>query len=338
MLNEFYSKAPVVSILIPIYNAENHLAQCLDSVVGQTLSDIEIVCINDGSTDGSLDIIQKYASNDSRIVIINKVNSGYGDSLNKGIERARGTYIGIIEADDFIAPSMYRSLVSIAFQEDAEIVKSDFLEYAKGRSRKANIIPENDAGKIIAPRLHFDIFRAQPSIWSAIYKKSFLESYSIVFTDSPGAAFQDTAFNLKTLAVSNRVWLTQDAYVSYRRDNPESSINSNNKIFAVSNEWSDFDNYMQSYPNERKLIHRRLQAVKFETYSWNLSRLTGEAQQIFYEFMHNTFVQLHNEGMIAYEDFASEDIPLVKALINGDRNFPQISIAQRRAKYAHNDI
>ena len=76
---------PKLSILVPIYNVEKYLSQCLESITAQTLQDIEIICINDGSTDGSLDIIKDFAKNDNRIVIINKPNSGYGDSMNQGL-------------------------------------------------------------------------------------------------------------------------------------------------------------------------------------------------------------------------------------------------------------
>ena len=88
---------PKVSILVPVYNVERFLPQCLDSLVAQTLEDIQIICINDGSTDGSLEILERYAAQDSRIEIIDKPNSGYGASMNCGLDAARGEYIGITE-------------------------------------------------------------------------------------------------------------------------------------------------------------------------------------------------------------------------------------------------
>ena len=92
---------PKVSILIPIFNVEKYLRQCLDSAVNQTLKDIEIICINDGSTDSSLEILKEYAKVYNSIKIINKQNTGYGHSMNCGLKLAKGEYIGIIESDDF---------------------------------------------------------------------------------------------------------------------------------------------------------------------------------------------------------------------------------------------
>ena len=93
---------PLVSVLVPICNVEKYLDECLSSLQNQTLKDIEIICINDGSTDSSLDIINEFASEDPRFVVIDKSNSGYGDSMNRGLESARGKYISILESDDFL--------------------------------------------------------------------------------------------------------------------------------------------------------------------------------------------------------------------------------------------
>ena len=99
-----------VSVIIPVYNAERYLAECLDSITGQTLKDIEIICISDGSTDRSYDILQKYQEQDSRILLIWRENRGYGYTMNEGIARASGEYIGIVEADDYAALNMYEEL------------------------------------------------------------------------------------------------------------------------------------------------------------------------------------------------------------------------------------
>jgi glycosyltransferase involved in cell wall biosynthesis len=336
MTTTFSKSSPEISVLVPIYNAEQYLPACLGSVLNQTQGSMEVICINDGSNDNSMDIIERTAREDPRVVVLDKENSGYGDSLNQGLERVGGSSVGIIEADDFSEPTMYQKLFAIAMRNGADIVKSDFFEHIDGVSRKANIIPESDANKLITPCDDFTIFKAQPSIWSAIYARSFLDEREIVFTDSPGASFQDTAFNLKTLATSDKVWLTTDAYVHYRRDNAASSIHSNDKVFAVCDEYSAFESYMMKYPERMAKIERSLQAVKFETYSWNLSRLSGQAQQAFFDLMHQEFVSLRNQGFIDYDDFASEDVPLLELLLDGKPGFVHASVEARNAKYTPN--
>jgi glycosyltransferase involved in cell wall biosynthesis len=326
--------SPEVTVLVPIYNAEQYLTTCLDSLLGQTQESMEVLCINDGSSDNSMEIIEKSARKDPRITVFDKDNSGYGDSLNQGLERAKGKYIGVLESDDFANTTMFENLFAIAAKHDADIVKSDFFEHANGVSRKASIIPKSDANRLMAPTDDFAIFKSQPSIWSAIYARTFLDSQGIVFTDSPGAAFQDTAFNLKTLATSDKVWLTEDAYVHYRRDNDGSSIHSNDKVFAVCDEYEAFERYMDNRPERMAKIRHQLQAVKFETYSWNLSRLSGPTQEKFFRYMHQKFVSLHKEGLIRYEDFAVEDTHLLALLLDGDSRFIQASVEARKAKFA----
>ena len=105
---------PAVSLLIPIYNVERYLPECLDSAVGQTLMDIEVICINDGSTDSSPEIISRYAAKDDRIKVIDKPNSGYGCSMNLGLQEATGEYVGILESDDFFEPDALESLYRAA--------------------------------------------------------------------------------------------------------------------------------------------------------------------------------------------------------------------------------
>ena len=108
------SDSPMVSLLIPIYNVERYLEECLDSAVNQTLKDIEIICINDGSTDSSPDIIRRYMANDGRVRMIDKANSGYGSSMNMGLDAATGKYIGILESDDYLELDALEVMVAAA--------------------------------------------------------------------------------------------------------------------------------------------------------------------------------------------------------------------------------
>lgn len=115
---------PKVSIIIPVYNVEKYLRECLDSVIQQTLQDIEIICVNDGSTDNSLQILKEYAQNDSRIKIIDKPNSGYGQTMNVGMQNATGEYIGIVEPDDYVELDMFETLYNTANSLGTYIVNS----------------------------------------------------------------------------------------------------------------------------------------------------------------------------------------------------------------------
>ena len=141
------SDTPKVSLLVPICNVECYLRECLDSAVAQTLKDIEIICINDGSTDSSPDIIREYMERDSRVKMIDKANSGYGDSMNRGLEMARGEYVGILESDDFMFEDSLQKLVAKADAEHADVVKGDFYLYWSTPSERRELFG------IIAPSI-----------------------------------------------------------------------------------------------------------------------------------------------------------------------------------------
>ena len=116
-----------VSVIIPVYNVEPYLKQCMDSVVGQTLKDIEIICVDDGSTDGSLDILREYAAEDNRIQIIEQKNAGAGAARNNGMRHATGKYLSFLDSDDFFEPRMLEKAYDLAEKDQADFVayKSD---------------------------------------------------------------------------------------------------------------------------------------------------------------------------------------------------------------------
>ena len=148
------SHRPLVSLLIPICNVEEYLEQCLSSACDQTLRDIEIICINDGSTDRSPEIIRSFAARDERIRVIDKKNSGYGDSMNKGLETARGRYVAILESDDFFEPGALEALHATAERTGADVVKADFYLYwsaPEERRELFRIVDEQQAGRTMAP-------------------------------------------------------------------------------------------------------------------------------------------------------------------------------------------
>ena len=101
---------PKISVIIPVYNVEKYLRECLDSVINQTLADIEIILVDDGSPDNCPQICDEYALKDNRIKVIHKENGGYGSAMNVGLEKATGEYIGIVEPDDYIDSKMYEDL------------------------------------------------------------------------------------------------------------------------------------------------------------------------------------------------------------------------------------
>ena len=174
-----------VSVLVPICNVERYLRECLNSLLSQTLDDIQIICIDDGSTDSSPRILDEFSRRDSRIEVITKSNSGYGDSMNIGLSHAKGEYVGILESDDFGDADMFESLYSYAKKYDADVVKSEFYYHRTGDDPSEDEIAGNMAGcycgSLFSPLDHQEMFLMQPAIWSGLYKRSFLEENNIHF-------------------------------------------------------------------------------------------------------------------------------------------------------------
>lgn len=115
-----------ISILVPVYNVEKYLEACLDSILQQTYTDFEVICMDDGSTDRSGDILDAYAIKDKRIRVIHKSNSGYGETMNAAVQLAKGKYIGIVESDDTIECDMYQVLHDTITKHGLDLVKTDF--------------------------------------------------------------------------------------------------------------------------------------------------------------------------------------------------------------------
>ena len=167
---------PNVSIIMPIYNAADFLHESLGGLLKQTLTDIEIICVNDGSTDNSLDIIKEYAYNDSRIKIINKSNSGYGNTMNLGLKMATGEYIGILEPDDFADTEMFEKLYLTAKKFNVDVVKANYFEYSQKNNSNTfyEVLYGHEYNKIVSADENEFIVFLRPCIWTAIYRRQFL--------------------------------------------------------------------------------------------------------------------------------------------------------------------
>ena len=181
-----------VSIIVPIYNEEKYLEECLESILNQTLKEIEIICVNDGSTDSSKAIIDKYAFKDPRIKAIHKENAGNGNTMNCGLAEATGEYIGIVESDDSVEANMYEKLYALSQKGTVDIVKGNFwdcYEEPDGRVTKVENLERQELPQLTkAGNVHqqYGILWGHPSIWSAIYRRDFIERNHIRFKEVKG--------------------------------------------------------------------------------------------------------------------------------------------------------
>ena len=274
---------PKVSILVPICNVEKYLQQCLESLVNQTLKDIEIICINDGSTDSSLTIIKDFAEKDKRVVIIDKPNSGYGDSMNRGLEIAKGEYIGIVESDDFADSNMFERLYGLTDCGNIDIVRSNYYRYwdTKGDADRFHAEIRN-YGKVTDLTQEKELLLIPPAIWSAIYRREFLVDNKIRFLPTPGASYQDTSFFIKTLFMAKKLIYIEGQYLHYRQDNAASSVKQCGvtKAAFVHTEFDEADRYLKRFPERYTKIETFYNTKKLRTFFWNLYRVDNKKAYI----------------------------------------------------------
>lgn len=291
---------PKISVLMPIYNSDHYLRQAFDSLENQTFKNFEVLCINDGSTDGSREIIQEYINDDSRFRVIDKPNSGYGASMNRGIEESCGSYIAILEPDDFFIPTALEMLVSPMDSEGNEIdlVKANYWFYwstPKESKKLISVVPKELSNKLINPQENTELYLSLPSIWSAIYRKKFLVDNNIRFLETPGASFQDLSFTFKTWAFSRCVFLLEQPVLNYRQDNENSSVNDPNKTTCVFQELDEIDRVLKDLPNKEK-IERYVYRIKYDNYMWNFQRLSKDLRETFFEKMRSDLQKGNHDG------------------------------------------
>lgn len=224
-----------ISVLIPIYNVEKYLNKCFDSILVSTLSDIEIIAIDDGSKDSSGRIIDDYAKKDNRIIVIHKENGGYGSAINAGLEVATGEYISIVESDDWISPNMYEVLYKNAKKYNADCIKGNFF-YCPGENifsphKFLNSLPLRSIFKL---KDHTELLLLAPSIWSAIYKLDFIKNKGIKCTlkISP---YEDFPFACEVYSKADSIVLIDEPLYYYRCEPKQgsSTIRNDRKLFKV---------------------------------------------------------------------------------------------------------
>ena len=285
---------PAISVLVPICNVERYLRECLDSLQAQSFTDIEVICLNDGSTDASSSIAHEYEKLDERFKVVDKANSGYGDTMNQGLDLARGEYIAILESDDIMYPTALQTLYDLARTSGAQAVKGNFDFYwsvDNPRHELHSMVDETMEGSCIDTREDMRVYYFKPSIWSGLYRRDFLVDHDIRFLPTPGASYQDTSFAFKIWASCERACFTQDPIIYYRQDNEKSSVNSKGKVFCVCDEYQEIFSWLPTHVDEEHIgtLRTMAQISQLNAYLWNVDRLAEEFRLDFMMQMSQTF-------------------------------------------------
>lgn len=247
-------KSDMISVVVPIYNAMPYLPQCVESILKQTYGNLEILLVNDGSTDESLQVIRDYATKDPRVRVIDKANEGYGATCNRGISKASGYWISIIEPDDWIDENMYAGMVAAgnALEGPIDIIKTPYWRVLDPDTPNQQIINCSYKGRIKPKRQPFAVKDAthllihHPSIWSAIYRRGFLEERNIRFMPIPGAGWADNPFLVETLCQTERIAYLDEPFYFYREETEEKTkATALNDTLLPLNRWSDMTDALE---------------------------------------------------------------------------------------------
>lgn len=213
-----------ISVIIPVYNSVPYIIKCLDSIIYQTLSGIEIICVNDGSQDNSLEILNEYAKKDSRIIVINQENKKQGAARNAGLKIARGEYVGFVDSDDWIDSDFYEKLYDCAKKYNSDIALATNVRIGNGKTKKRiNITSENFYTKL---QDKFDVCK----LWkdgcptNKIYRRELLINHDIKYPEN--VYCEDKIFTTKAVFFANGIVTVPDIYYYYYRNQTSTVVKS----------------------------------------------------------------------------------------------------------------
>lgn len=267
---------PKVSIVVPIYNVQEYLGRCLDSLLNQTLSEIEILAINDGSTDSSGRILREYADKDTRIKVVEKQNGGVSSARNYGIKLSSGDYIGFVDPDDWVDSFMYKELYSTAVAEDADIVMCTYTREYGTHSKVKNFnfpsrlsFNKDEINKKVLRRLvgpldeeltSPEMLDAWGTVWSKLYRADIIKDNNILFTDlSEIGTNEDSLFNMEIFYYARSFIFLNSPYYHYWKLN-SNAVTEGFKPDLL-NQWFNLYEKINKFIENKNLEHDYFKAL-----------------------------------------------------------------------------
>lgn len=325
---------------MPSLNVRKYIRKCLESVINQTLRDIEIICIDAGSTDSTYEILEEYGKKDKRIKIIHSDFKSYGYQMNIGIEVATGKYIGIVETDDLIDADMFEKMYVTAEKYNVDYVKSSYKEFVECDDNvlinwnSIKHLPEQFVGRKIVLK---DEIRARfidpVHIWSGLYSKKFLDEKKIRFNETAGASFQDTSFSYLVGILADTCIYIENAFYCYRVDNDNSSVKSDSKIDCIINEFEFIEKELNNRNITDTHIVEEINKAKISTYMWNYNRLSDQSARIFQNqiyaemdtlYNNKNFVHTLDETLFQYLKILLGKQSIEKCIVNENKQIENV--------------
>jgi glycosyltransferase involved in cell wall biosynthesis len=257
----------LISIIIPVFNAEQYLTQCLESVLNQTYKRLEVICVNDGSCDNSIEILNQFQNKDDRIIIIDKMNEGVSAARNIALQKAQGNYVMFIDADDWIDSDTCETALFEMKRTNSDVVMWSYTSEHETNQVPKMIFPEDTVfeRKAVRKKIHRRLIGiygeelAHPeladslcTVWGKLYKKELILKNNISFIDLKKiGTYEDGIFNLEVFYYVNKAAYINKCFYHYRREN-NSSVTSGYRQSLFS-QWQNLFRIMYEYIDEKKL-------------------------------------------------------------------------------------
>ncbi|MBO7305039.1 MAG: glycosyltransferase family 2 protein [Clostridia bacterium] len=303
-----------VSVIIPIYNAADYIRPAIDSVLAQTLSEFEIICVDDGSTDSTLEVLREYQKIDSRVRIVTETNAGPAYARNNGMRRARGEYVAFLDADDFFEPEMLRRLYELASDGDLDIAIANFDVYnnKKGKFENPNAA-ENadifDGGRISSKNEYPDriLTSTVGAAWNKLFRRSFVEEKGLSFL-ADVHIYEDVYFVTTALSLAERVGRASEILVHHRIHSDQSRKKAVKKYYAeVPPVYLKIKDFLTSHGMYAPLSRSYLNLSAGRCYKmFNL--LSGDAQSRLWDMLHEEYAELFSWQDAEELDFELKEV------------------------------
>lgn len=282
----------MISILMPVYNAGDYLYKSIGSIQAQTVQDFEIIAVNDGSTDNSLEILQALAREDQRIRIITREEKGYAITMNEALDAAQGEFVLNVDPDDWLEPNMLEKMLN-EMDDDVDFVKCSFVfELPEGKQEEYYYTDEavEFCPRKLPPEMKMRFFASQIAIWTCLIRRSFIEKHHIRLHETEGAAYQDTAFVFFINSLAEKVRVIPDILYHYNKTNVNASTASSRYPLAPSVEYNWMAEWCLTHPEYGMYVRSVLCRCRFGSYLWNVKRIDASKRMEFARLAQQDFI------------------------------------------------
>ncbi len=318
------SNRPKVSIILPTYNVERYFRECLDSLISQSLHEIEIIPVDDGSPDKCGEIMDEYATRDPRIKPIHKENGGYGSAVNLGFAAATGEYLAIVEPDDWCEKEMYEKLYHQAKRLDADLCKCGFFVYNSFSKSNVNTAWKNGSINILnyPTDRTFNIMEERslisyhPSVWSCIYKRSLIEDRGIKMYDKKGVSYQDIPFMVNAMCSAEKIAVIHDFLYHWRFEPDQISSTSNCGARALT--MPELCGVAIDIAKNKNMYEALKEELYYQCYLSNeylYSRIEGKYRPEYRKLLYALFLPIRGDKSFKYSCFPKQQISFVRDYI-----------------------